>query len=342
MIYVLVQIIIAIILIVLMGIVAYGIYNKNVQEILFDMLNTTNIRKKTKILDGYYTYKANTSETFNTIDNTKGSYIDLRPSINEKGGAVYSYNFWLYIPEDTVPSDKTLVLFNKGLDRLYKFKSEDSLNCRTANWFITKNPLVRLNTNGNNKISSIIVEFNSIESPDVLHINANSSDIECQGTMDQKDANLLGIKNLDERNDLKDKWNMITIVVSETSPDDNVFVESNQAIVKLYLNGYNYLDKKGELIKKSTAIKSNNAPFHIGTKVTHAENSDIINTSNHNISISDLTYFNYELEDEEIISLFKGGCNKSVALIPGNNTDALADATEASQEVKSAKDPKPL
>ena len=337
MIYVLVQIIIAIILIVLMGIVAYGIYNKNVQEILFDMLNTTNIRKKTKILDGYYTYKQNASETFNTIDNTKGSYIDLRPSINEKGGAVYSYNFWLYIPE-TVTPNKTLVLFNKGLDGLYKFKSADSLNCRTANWFITKNPLVRLNTSGSNKISSIIVEFNSIESPDVLHINANSSDIQCTGTMDQKDANLLGIKNLDARNDLEKKWNMITIVVSETSPDDNVFVESNQAIVKLYLNGYNYLDKKGELIKKSTAIKSNNAPFHIGTKVTHA---DILN-SNDNISISDLTYFNYELEDEEIISLFKGGCNKSAALIPGDDTDVLADAIEASQEVKSSKDPEPL
>jgi hypothetical protein len=338
MIYVLVQIIIAIILIVLMGIVAYGIYNKNVQEILFDMLNTKNIRKKTKILDGYYTYKPSTSETFNTIDNTKGSYIDLRPSINEKGGAVYSYNFWLYIPEDAVPSNKTLVLFNKGLDRHYKFKNEDDLHCR-KDWFITKNPLVRLNTNASGKISSIIVEFNSIESPDVLHINANSSDMECNGTMDQKDANLLGIKNLDARNDLKDKWNMITIVVSETSPDDNVFVESNQAIVKLYLNGYNYLDKKGELLKKSTAIKSNNAPFHIGTEVTH---TDIINTDDHNISISDLTYFNYELEDEEIISLFKGGCNKSVALIPGDNTDALAYATEASQEVISAEDPEPL
>lgn len=340
MIYVLVQIIIAIILIVLMGIVAYGIYNKNVQEILFDMLNTTNIRKKTKILDGYYTYKVGGRETFDTIDNTKGSYIDLRPSINEKGGAVYSYNFWLYIPEDAVPANKTLVLFNKGLDKIYKFKNSDDLICR-FDWFITKNPLVRLNTNSSGKISSIIVEFNSIESPDVLHINANSSDKICSGNMDDKDANLLGIKNLDSRKDLEKKWNMITIVVSETSPDDNVFVESNQAIVKLYLNGYNYLDKKGELLMKSTAIKSTNAPFHIGTKVEH---SDIINTqdSNHTISISDLTYFNYELEDEEIISLFKGGCNKSAALIPSDDTDDLIYATEATQEVKSAENPEPL
>lgn len=337
MIYVLVQIIIAIILIVLMGIVAYGIYNKNVQEILFDLLNTTNIRKKTKILDGYYSYKISSHEIFNTIDNTKGSYIDLRPSINEKGGAVYSYNFWLYIPSTTYNQNKTFVLFNKGVNKIYEMKNTDGLGCNT-DWFMVKNPLVRLNTDENSKVSSIIVEFNSIENPDVFHINANTSDADCSGIIDKKDANHLGIKNLGSRKDLEEKWNMITIIVSETSHDDDIFVESNQAIVKLYLNGYNYLDKKGELIKKSTAIKSNNANFHLGSDTIYTNKFD----AEPEISISDLTYFNYELEDDEIISLFKEGCKKSAALIPGDSSDTYTTALEAAQEVKSAKNPEPL
>ena len=102
----------------------------------------------------------------------------------------------------------------------------------------------------------------------------------------------------------------------------NELIESNQAIVKLYLNGYNYLDKKGELLMKSTAIKSTNAPFHIGTKVEH---SDIINTqdSNHTISISDLTYFNYSVTDNQIRSLFNSGFSKK-PFVPASPPDVIA------------------
>ena len=49
MIYVLIQIIIAIILIVLMGVLAYGIYNKNAREILLDIMTLITIKKKTKM-----------------------------------------------------------------------------------------------------------------------------------------------------------------------------------------------------------------------------------------------------------------------------------------------------
>ena len=113
MLYVLVQIIFAIILIVLMGVLAYGIYNKNAQEMLLDMINPSSIKKSTKIIDGVYEYIGDNSTKFNTTDKTKGTYVDLSPSINQKGGAVYTYNFWLYFPTiaDGVDEKKTLVLF---------------------------------------------------------------------------------------------------------------------------------------------------------------------------------------------------------------------------------------
>ena len=50
MIYVLIQIIIAIIIIVLMGVLAYGMYNKNAREILLDIITPTTIKKKTQII----------------------------------------------------------------------------------------------------------------------------------------------------------------------------------------------------------------------------------------------------------------------------------------------------
>ena len=349
MIYVLIQIIIAIILIVLMGVLAYGIYNKNAREILLDIMTPTTIRKKTKILDGVYEYKIGHNVTFNTRDKSKGTYVDLSPSINQKGGSVYTYNFWLYFPESvsSVSNTQTLVLFNKGSDQLVKYSS--TYRCDTneeKGWFLVKNPLVRLDTNANNKIDAIIVEFNSIEHPDVFHAGANTGDKNCTGNMVIKDNNLIGIKELASRNDLRKQWNMITIIVSETSPDDDVFVSSNQAVVKLYLNGYAYLDKDGELAEKSTAMKVNNSDLHIGTTYKEAVDNSVLPATDNavtEVGISDLTYFNYALEDKEIVSLFKEGCKKSTALIPTTSTfDDGPEATEASLEIKSHTHPKSL
>ena len=348
MIYVLIQIIIAIILIVLMGVLAYGIYNKNAREILLDIMTPTTIRKKTKILDGVYEYKIGQNVTFNTRDKSKGTYVDLSPSINQKGGSVYTYNFWLYFPESvsSVSNTQTLVLFNKGSDQLVKYSS--TYRCDTneeKGWFLVKNPLVRLDTK-NREIDAIIVEFNSIEHPDVFHAGANTGDKICTGNMVDKDNNLIGIKELASRNDLRKQWNMITIIVSETSPDDDVFVSSNQAVVKLYLNGYAYLDKDGELAEKSTAMKVNNSDLHIGTVKTAADNTVLpTGPDGHSteVGISDLTYFNYALEDKEIVSLFKEGCKKSTALIPTISTfDDGPEKTEASLEIKSHEHPSSL
>lgn len=345
MLYVLVQIIFAIILIVLMGVLAYGIYNKNAQEMLLDMINPSSIKKSTKIIDGAYEYIGNTSTKFNTTDKTKGTYVDLSPSINQKGGAVYTYNFWLYFPNAAatgVDKDKTLVLFNKGSNTLVKYTS--SLRCNTIdNWFLVKNPLVRLDFNDSKHIDAIVVEFNSIETPDVFHEGANTGDKNCSGDMVTKDANLIGIKDLATRTDLLEQWNMITIVVSETSPDDNVFVSSNQALVKLYLNGYAYLNKDGQLENKSTAMKTNNSDLHLGfSGNTTVPTIYTVANESTKVAISDLTYFNYVLEDKEIIDLFKKGCNKATALIPNENEFENAIDKEATLELKAVNNPTPF
>lgn len=349
MIYVLIQIIIAIIIIVLMGVLAYGMYNKNAREILLDIITPTTIKKKTQIIDGVYEYKVGNKISFNTRDKSKGTYVDLSPSINQKGGSVYSYNFWLYFPDivQEVSEDKTLVLFNKGSNELVKYKSDYRCDTNDSDdgWFLVKNPLVRLDFNASKQINAIIVEFNSIQHPDVFHSGANTGDKNCTGDMVIRDNNLIGIKDLANRQDLRNQWNMITVVVSETSPEDDVFVSSNQAVVKLYLNGYAYLNKDGEIVDKSTAMKTNNSDLHIGTDKKNSNNNVLPdgepNTTK--VGISDLTYFNYALEDTEIINLFKGGCNKSTALIPTESDfDTDPEATNASLEMKAHTHPKSL
>lgn len=347
MLYVLVQIIIAIILIILMGILAYGIYNKNAQEMILDMIKPTISKKETKIIDGVFEYSKLTP-SFNTTDKTRGNYVDLSPSINQKGGSVYTYNFWLFIPEKTehTGEDKTLILFNKGSNTLVKYKSDLRCDTTPGPWFLVKNPMVRLDFSSDKKIAAVIVEFNSIQSPDVFNSGANEGNKNCSDTkMIEKDKNLIGIKELEKRTDLQNKWNMITIIVSETSPDDNIFVSSNQALVKLYLNGYAYLNKDGQLENKSTAMKTNNSPLHLGIGDNNGNSAIIANTltpSSTKIAISDLTYFNYVLEDKEIVNLFKKGCNKNTALLPTETEFNSLQDKEATLELKAVKNPIPI
>ena len=343
MIYTIIQIIIALVLISLMGIIAYGIYNKDVQEIVLDILKPNTVKKKTKIIDGVFPYQQ--QAIFNTTDASNGTYVDVNPSVNQAGGAVYSYNFWLFIPEEIEGSDstnKTLTLFTKGSNNIIKYKSPFRCNTHDSGWFLSKNPLVRLDFN-NRKVDAIIVEFNSISNPDVYHAGASLAEQKCgSGNHVNYDENLFGIKNLRLRGaEITDKWNMVTIVVSETTSEpNNVFLSSNQVIVKLYLNGYRYLDKNGEIVLNegslSTAIKSNRGNLILNPGHGITDNLYIKQTDK-NIAISDLTYFNYTLTDLEVTNLFKQGCNKKIALLPSEKDFNSVGFDEALLEISGSR-----
>lgn len=348
MLYILIQVIIAIILVILMGALAYGIYNKNVQELILDIVKPKIIKKKTKILDGLYSYEKG-KVTYNTNDKLSGTYIDLSPSINQNGGAVYTYNFWLFMPETTNCIRKNdLVLFTRGSQKRIKYTSKFTCNTDNTNptgidggtnnnkWFLVKNPLVRLNIN-TNKIDQIVVEINSIEHPEVVHEGANVNDKSCSD-YNKKNENLFGIKNLKDRKDLRNKWNMITIVVSETNPSDDILFK-NKSIVKLYLNGYKYLTKHGEAIydsedSKSTAIRSNKGNLYLNPTYEDPDNNNCSD-----IAISDLTYFNYTLEDKDIISLFKEGCKQTPALLPSESQFDTLSVKQAELEKTNQNNP---
>lgn len=329
-----------------MGILSYGIYNKDAQKLAFDIFKPATLKKKTKIIDGVFPYQERA--IFNTSDDSSGTYVDVNPSINQAGGAVYTYNFWLFIPDKVEGSDnkgKTLLLFNKGSTEIVKYNSNFRCNTNKDGWFLVKNPLVRLDYT-DQSVDAIIVEFNSISKPDVYHAGANLTDRQCGSNDHVKfDENLFGIKNLAKRTELTNKWNMVTIVVSETSAEPNsVFLTSNQVIVKLYLNGYQYLDKNGEIILQeqsySTAIKSNR-----GNLVLNPGKNQInkhIKNSDSKIAISDLTYFNYTLTEKEIIDLFKQGCNKKTALLPSENNFDSISYDEVSLETRGRLNPKAL
>jgi hypothetical protein len=326
---IIIQVILAILLLLIMGFLAYSIYdNEYIKSI---KLNNTN-KKETKILDGIYEFNqpTYTVDTMNTYD---PRYLDINPSVNQTGGAEYSYNFWLYYnikdPNSTLitgdRSQKYIVLFYKGLRNLVNYNQFD-YSCDTKSktlgakkYLLVKNPLVKLSNDG----THLIIEYNNINTPDTFNSSSNKKNCKITGLYDNME-NKLGIKDMDNRLFNK-SFNMITIVMQESPEnEDELFV--NRTNCKVYLNGTlisnrstlnNDLASESSTDSYSTVMKKNIGNLYINpfkhfeelnneyqnTQLSEITESDDI-TRDVPLKMADLTYFNYALSPDDVSRLF--------------------------------------
>jgi len=335
-----IQVILGIFLIIIMAIIAYSIYDNEYVKNL--KLFSTN-RHETLILDGIYTFDKPRmyAETNNRFD---PNYFDLNPSVNQNGGAEYTYNFWLYynirsvIDEKIAINDdknKYIILFLKGDLTLLPY-NQNNYACDTdgdKKYVVVKNPLVKLKNDG----TELIVEYNNINNPDTY----NSSAVKigsCITNKQQSTNNKLGIKEINNKSYNK-TWNMITIVMQENAKnEDELFV--NRTNCKVYFNGTliadrstlnNSLNNENSADIKSTVMKKNLGNLHLNPTL------DLINKGlssqdyiNNNISqiietdeitkdiplkMANLSYFNYALSGDDIIKLYNRKFSKKEAKI---------------------------
>jgi hypothetical protein len=323
----LIQVIISLVLLIFLGYFAYYIYLIELEN----MLKTSkDIKKQVTIFKGIYDLKKGES-VYETTDMTKENYVDINPSINQSGGAEYSYNFWLYIDKDklnsayanvTAERKNDIVLFLKGEKKFYH--SMLNKNCSnkiygsTDQYFniMIKNPLVRLKHDG----SSIVVEYNNIYNPESYQSRTTTESKTCDNTQDwmKKNGNLIGIYDLE----FNTKWFMVTIIMKEVSDSHNI-LSKNKASCKMFINGLNVLDKKVDTIynnkTSSATFRTNKSPLYFNPSFNAFKDyfrtmygNHLLSDSPDTIKISDLTYFNYSLTDVEVAKLYANGFNKTI------------------------------
>lgn len=336
-------------LIAIMAFIGYSIYNKDYVNSI--ELSNSN-RKITKVFTGILDYTKNKDISYETYYKNDITYIDINPSINQNGGAEYSYNFWLYFNTDatnnliynyTLPNDvddliksydnkqnyKYLVLFYKGEkpETTIPLVNNNKYDCsnKLKNFeepVIIKNPLVKLRNDG----KKLIIDYNNINYP--LSYNANASKLNCDDNkifLDITNDNKFGFKDIDVDR-YKGKFNMITIVFKEQPNSEQLFYKHN-ASCKIYFNKQLVSDRLANInnlennnnIFKSRTMKSNFSKLHI-----NPEGFDTNDYRNHTLSdgitevsplqMADLTYFNYALEQPEINRLYENGFNKYAAI----------------------------
>jgi hypothetical protein len=302
-----VQIILSVFLIAIMAFISYSIYNN---EMIKNITINASTKKQTKIFTGIFDYTRDKNINIETYDTTDKSYLDINPSINQNGGAEYSYNFWLFfnlssdstITGSSVSSDDSykadgadgttnyprydyryINLFYKGEPNYIpintqEYECNDHPNIRDnvrENIFI-KNPLVKIR----NDAKEIVVEYNNINFSETY--NTNAIKLSCENTNDatkdinNRNKNKLGIKDIITEK-YKQKFNMITIVFQEQPKNENIF-NKNNANCKVYFNGVLVEDR----LAHTVAIETDDQYNKIKSRVMKSNLSKLrINPTNY-------------------------------------------------------------
>lgn len=322
------QIIISLIILLLMGFFAYNIYLIEFEKML---KGSNDIRKEITVFKGIYDFHTSNEARYETYDKSKLNFLDINPSINQQGGAEYSYNFWLYVNKNDLNDSygikseidkRDVILFIKGEKKLYH--NPKNYNC-SGKWrgkenhfnVMIKTPLVRLKHDG----SSIVVEYNNIYTTDSFKYRskyAECTTIDNGTDWNNKNSNLLGVYDLN----FDKKWFMVTVVYKEVADSNNIMIK-NRASCKMYVNGVNVLDKKvetkyGNAIYSATS-KNNKSPLFVNPSFNHLkDHNDFFANSilkDDAVKMSDLKYFNYSLTQQEVHQLYMNGFSKYPAVV---------------------------
>jgi hypothetical protein len=289
--------------------------------------------RKIELFKGIYDYSLEKEVSYNTYSNNtgNGAFRELIPSINQYGGAEYSYSFWLKVDplklKEANHNNENIILFFRGSKHKIKYKTPNNKNClmeaNNNKYILVKNPLIRMKNDG----TSIIVEYNSISNPDTFREDGIEK-IDCNGDWDSKNKGLLGIYNMTD-NEYKNKWFMFTVVLQEITPEDDI-LHRFKTRCKIYLNGINMLNRiveapfngQDNTSYGSAAMKHNRGKLYVNPgDILTGDNNPIFSDANIKkgegaLQMADLSYFNYALEQDEIIKLFKKGFNKERYTIP--------------------------
>lgn len=344
-----IQIVIAIALAIILFVIAFSVYN---METVRAIQESGKIKKRTDIFKGVKDLSQNKDEIYNTIDPTHPTYRDLGDSINQKAGAEYTYNFWMYLQKPSTGSNifgtdytgvfytdngftqkerdslkkdvslnKPLILFLRGNKNTYVYKnlcSGQDNNTEYKADVLVKNPMIKLEKGGD----VLSVELNTVSTPDAVQERSRDT---CGESLrkDWEAANKhkIAVKGLTEREELQDKWFMVSLVVQDTFPSDPIPLR-NKVRVRLYVNGVLELDKylDGKLSETSstaTVLKQNNGNFYLApvVRVGTSDASVVLNSTDDvgKVRMADLSFFNYALDNTELSDLFSAGFSKIIA-----------------------------
>ena len=250
-------------------------------RLVIDQKYDLNGKRSVPIVDGYAETSSLHGKFFNTQQTFMQNYLPIKPSVNLKGGAQFTYSLWLHV--DNPDEAKNKCIFLKGDASKYDFKVTDKVvgYPKENRERIVYCPMLCFG----DQPMEFVVSFNTFNKMnEELKVTRVSND---NPNMRQ---NLMSL--------FTGKWVMITIVFEDNIPINDF---ENGVIVKFYVNDTLY-----QVGKYSGGLKQNNGDLYLFPNDYPVPNC----------KVSNLIYYNYALTPIEIKNIADRGPSKKLANPP--------------------------
>ncbi len=327
------QVLAAIAVVIILFIIAYYIFNR---EAVNAATLEAQLKSRVDVFKGVKDMATIPGgETYNTVNDRSGLYMPLKPSVNQEGGIEFTYNFWLYqdqgfqspsnnnrnIVTDNGLSVNDIVLLLKGTNKVTEYKNLCGVNKKDI---YLKCPLIKLENSGD----ALTVEFNTEKSADVVHEGARNTCTTQSSDWNDKNSHKVSLRGIRNKATVFDKkWFMVTIVIQDTYPSDPLPFR-NKVRVHIYINGVleldQYVDNAFDQVEVDPSVlKPNDGNLYVMPSISwKTNNNEIVNTlrpsttDTHKVMMADLSYFNYVVNSDDVLYLYKDGFNKFYAASP--------------------------
>lgn len=253
---------------------------------------------KSLIFDGYIDMANTSGVQFNTVNQKFDSYIFMPVSVNRKGGAQFSYSFWVYIDdldqvlESVNNPSKEYTLFLRGDNKTYDVRGSSigRIECPRISFKSTstiQDPSLPLyGDTGTAGRPQLCISYNYMNLKDTANVPSPVPTQFYVRTFRNEDNtsrhNLLSL--------MPKKWTLLTIVMMDNMPLQDF---ENGIIIKVYVNDLLYDTDT----KPSCLFKQNRGNMFIAPD----------GQAGGKMKMGKLTYYNYALTEEEIRKAYEDG-----------------------------------
>lgn len=247
-----------------------------------------NSHMRVPIVDGYAMTATASDRVWNTMYADADYYVPLQRSFNRKGGAQFSYSFWMYIGNGAKTNVGNHTILLRGNPKSYPWmksvtSASDGVDQGVTQTFQYKDVLVKCPQIAfGPTFDSFVVSLNTLHDPDTkITISPYAATDGVDGTLRQ---NLLKLT--------LNKWVLHTFVF-----EDNVAITEFEdgIMMRYYLNDTLY-----HTARVPSTLRQNNGDLHILPTFGHG---NVVRDS----KIGDVTYYNYALVLEDVREVFAQG-----------------------------------
>jgi hypothetical protein len=284
----------------------------NIDSIIVNNSVKVEPMQRTQIINGYASASYLNTQFYNTINNFTDNFKRIGRSINTRGGAQYSYQFWIKI-DDTQDDEyfKDLILLLKGDSRQFKlakyqiptgsinnyplintYDPEYLINCPMIKFGASYREIqVFFNTSkGPAPITSAVTQQKSTGNSLIPNITIQTSPTDDIASR----RNLLSLLPLN--------WYLFTFVF-----EDNYSLQDgseNGIKFTFYLNDFPYQINTAatDMFLRNNMLKQNDGDLFLLPNLKQDPTKGI-----EPLKLGNITYYNYAVDDKAVSSVFKMG-----------------------------------